>query len=120
MDKRTRVLNAMNKKDVDHVPVGFWFHFSGEEAAGEACVQAHLRYYRETDLDFVKIMCDGYFPYPLPEIREAKDWKSLKPLDADHPLWRRSAQSAVYFIMCLHRFHLFGLVQKRSGSPTGR
>ena len=50
MDKRTRVLNAMNKKDVDHVPVGFWFHFSGEEAAGEACVQAHLRYYRETDL----------------------------------------------------------------------
>lgn len=26
MDKRTRVLNAMNKKEVDHVPVGFWFH----------------------------------------------------------------------------------------------
>ena len=48
MDKRTRVLNAMNKKGVDHVPVGFWFHFSGEEASGEACVQAHLKYYRET------------------------------------------------------------------------
>ena len=94
MDKRTRVLNAMNKKDVDHVPVGFWFHFSGEEAAGEACVQAHLRYYRETDLDFVKIMCDGYFPYPLPEIREAKDWKSLKPLDADHPFIREQVERA--------------------------
>ena len=94
MDKRTRVLNAMNKKDVDHVPVGFWFHFSGEEAAGEACVQAHLRYYRETDLDFVKIMCDGYFPYPLPEIREAEDWKKLKPLDADHPFIRKQVERA--------------------------
>lgn len=94
MDKRTRVLNAMNKKDVDHVPVGFWFHFSGEEAAGEACVQAHLRYYRETDLDFVKIMCDGYFPYPLPEIREAEDWKKLKPLDADHPFIREQVERA--------------------------
>ena len=94
MDKRTRVLNAINKKDVDHVPVGFWFHFSGEEAAGEACVQAHLRYYRETDLDFVKIMCDGYFPYPLPEIRKAEDWKSLKPLDADHPFIREQVERA--------------------------
>ncbi len=94
MDKRTRVLNAMNKKDVDHVPVGFWFHFSGEEAAGEACVQAHPRYYREKDLDFVKIMCDGYFPYPLPEIRKAEDWKKLKPLDADHPFIREQVERA--------------------------
>ena len=37
MDKRTRVLNAMNKKEVDHVPVGFWFHFAGEEASGQGC-----------------------------------------------------------------------------------
>ena len=45
MDKRTRVLNALNKEEVDHVPVGFWFHFAGEEAVGDACVKAHLRYY---------------------------------------------------------------------------
>lgn len=94
MDKRTRVLNAMNKKEVDHVPVGFWFHFSGEETMGDACVQAHLKYYRETDLDFVKIMCDGYFPYPLPEIRKAEDWKKLKPLDADHPFIREQVERA--------------------------
>lgn len=94
MDKRTRVLNAMNKKEVDHVPVGFWFHFSGEEAMGDACVQAHLKYYRETDLDFVKIMCDGYFPYPLPEIGKAEDWKKLKPLNADHPFIREQVERA--------------------------
>lgn len=94
MDKRTRVLNAMNQKEVDHVPVGFWFHFSGEEASGEACVKAHLKYYRETDLDFVKIMCDSYFPYPLPEIRTVQDWKGLKPLTAEHPFIREQVERA--------------------------
>lgn len=94
MDKRTRVLNAMNKKEVDHVPVGFWFHFAREEAMGDACVKAHLKYYRETDLDFVKIMCDGYFPYPLLEIKKVEDWKTLKPLGADHPFIREQVERA--------------------------
>lgn len=94
MDKRTRVLNAMNKKEVDHVPVGFWFHFAGENAAGDACVEAHLKYYRETDLDFVKIMCDNYFSYPLPPIKSVQDWKKLKPLDADHPFIREQVMRA--------------------------
>ncbi len=89
MDKRTRVLNAMDKLPVDHVPVGFWFHFDGEEAKGEECVQAHLRYYRETDLDFLKIMNDGYSSYPLPgTVKTAKDLWDLKPLGAEHP-WIR-------------------------------
>lgn len=94
MDKRTRVLNAINQKGVDHVPVGFWFHFTGEEAMGEACVQAHLKYYRETDLDFLKVMCDSYFPYPLPRITCAADWKTLKPLTADHPFIREQVERA--------------------------
>ena len=94
MDKRTRVLNAMDKLPVDHVPVGFWFHFDGEETKGEECVQAHLRYYRETDLDFLKIMNDGYSSYPLPDtVKTAKDLWDLKPLGKEHPwikdqVWR--------------------------------
>ena len=98
MDKRTRVLNAMNKKEVDHVPVGFWFHFSGEEAAGDACVQAHLNYYRETDLDFLKVMCDSYFAWPLPEIREAEDWNRVEPLPADHPFIREQVERAAAIV----------------------
>ena len=94
MDKRTRVLNAMNQKGVDHVPCGFWFHFAGDEAVGDACVKAHLKYYRETDLDFVKIMCDNYFPYPLPEIKTAADLKTLKPLTADHPFIAEQVERA--------------------------
>lgn len=94
MDKRTRVLNALNAQEVDHVPCGFWFHFADEEATGGACVQAHLKYYRETDLDFVKIMCDGYFPYPLPQIKELSDWKTVHPLTADHPFIREQVDRA--------------------------
>lgn len=95
MDKRTRVLTAMNGGEVDHVPAGFWFHFAGEEAAGEACINAHLKYYRETDLDFVKIMCDGYFPWPIQEkIQCAADWKKLKPLEENHPFIREQVQRA--------------------------
>lgn len=93
MDKRTRVLTAMSGGEVDHVPAGFWFHFSGEEAMGEACINAHLKYYKETDLDFVKIMCDGYFPWPIREnIRHAADWKKLEPLREDHPFIREQVQ----------------------------
>ena len=94
MDKRTRVLNALNKQPVDHVPVGFWYHFSGMEARGEDCVQAHLRYYRETDLDFLKVMNDGGYAYPvLYNIEKAEDWRRIKPLGKDHPyikeqVWR--------------------------------
>lgn len=86
MDKRTRMLNAMNNQPVDHVPVGFWFHFAGEEATGEANIEAHLKYYRDTDLDFVKIMCDGYFPYPVDADTIAHDdWSAIHPLEPDDP-----------------------------------
>ena len=95
MDKRTRVLNAIHKREVDHVPAGFWYHFSGEESLGDPCVKAHMNYYEDTDLDFVKIMCDGYFPYPVPEeIRKASDWYALRPLGSDHPFIREQVERA--------------------------
>ena len=95
MDKRTRVFNAMDKKPVDHVPVGFWYHFEGEQARGEACVQAHADYVHDCDLDMMKIMCDSYFNYPIPEeIRTASDWKKLKPLGADHPFITEQVERA--------------------------
>ena len=95
MDKRTRVFNAMDKKPVDHVPVGFWYHFEGEKAMGEPCVQAHVAYVHDCDLDMVKIMCDSYFAYPVPEtIREAKDWRELRPLGKEHPFIREQVERA--------------------------
>ncbi len=86
MDKKTRVLNAFNQKEVDRVPVGFWFHFLGAETKGQACIDAHLNFYNEVNPDMVKIMSDSYFVYPIEvEIKEAADWRKLKPLGPDHP-----------------------------------
>ena len=95
MDKRTRVFNAMDKKEVDHVPVGFWYHFDGDRVFGEACVQAHLDYVKDCNLDLLKIMCDGYFHYPIPEdIKTADDWYKLKPLTKDDPFIAEQVERA--------------------------
>ena len=88
MNKRERVLAAMNLQTVDRPPVGFWFHFQANQGMGQACVQAHLDYYNRIDVDLVKIMCDGYFDYPNPAakaVREPADWYAMKPLGKDHP-----------------------------------
>ena len=78
MNKKERLLNAFNNKPVDKVPAGFWFHFPEDMDIGQGCVDAHLEYYRSSDTDFMKIMCDGYFDYPneiIPRIKTASDWK---------------------------------------------
>ena len=85
MDKRTRLINALNGGEVDRVPVSFWYHFEGEQAQGEACVQAHLDHYRTTGVDYLKIMSDGY-PYRFNgKVERPSDWYHLRPLGKDHP-----------------------------------
>ncbi len=92
MNKRERVLTVLAGKPADRVPASFWFHFGGEASQGEACVQAHLRYYRDNDLDFIKIMSDG-LNYPLRvKIGCAEDWFSVSPLDRDDPFFTESVQ----------------------------
>ena len=88
MNKRERVLAAMNLQPVDRPPVGFWFHFLAEQGVGQACVQAHHDYYNHIDVDMVKIMCDSYFDYPTSvakAVKEPADWYAMKPLGKDHP-----------------------------------
>ena len=71
MNKKERVIAAMNNQPVDRPPVGFWFHFPGHQSKGEPCVQAHLDYYNHVDVDIAKLMCDGYFDYPNPVAKSA-------------------------------------------------
>ncbi len=86
MDKRTRVLNAIEGKPVDRAPISVWHHYSGVQAEGETCVQAHLDYYRKTGIDFVKMMSDGFFGYPLESaMKTPSDWRALRPLAKNHP-----------------------------------
>lgn len=89
MNYRERFFNAMDQKPVDRVPVGFWHHFFQEDGSfvvGQANIDGHLKFMQETGLDFVKIMCDGYFEYPFStKIQTAADWGRLKPLGKDSP-----------------------------------
>ena len=39
MTKRERVLNAMQNKPVDKLPMGFWYHFSPDEDLGQQTVE---------------------------------------------------------------------------------
>ncbi len=83
------MLNALNKQPVDHVPVGFWIHFFDDQyrfMTGEPCIQAHRDYYNMLDLDFMKIMSDGFFPFPTGiEVKTADDLLKIKPLDRNDP-----------------------------------
>lgn len=80
MDKKTRVLNAAYGKPVDRVPFSFWYHFTGENAKGENCIKAHMEYYRRTNVDFMKIMSDGFAGPKDYGVQKASDWANIKPM----------------------------------------
>lgn len=91
MTRRERVLLAMDNQETDKVPVSFWFHFPLDMDLEKECVEAHLSYYKQCDIDFIKIMCDGFFDYPneiIPTIQKPEDWFRMKPLGENHPFIR--------------------------------
>lgn len=61
MNKRERVLAVMNREHVDAVPAGFWFHYRPDYTVQEM-VDAHLKLFRETGMDVIKIMQDYSYP----------------------------------------------------------
>ena len=74
MTNKERLFNVFNNKPVDRVPVGFWFHFLPNEVMDDALVKpelaqknidGHKTFIDAFHPDFVKIMSDGYFHYPV-------------------------------------------------------
>ena len=97
MNKRERVTAALEGRETDRVPVGFWYHFPEEKQQGQACIDAHLEFYKNTNQDFIKIMCDGYFGYPnetLMNMKSVSDLYDMKPLGKEHPFIREQVQRA--------------------------
>lgn len=76
MKKRERVFNAISGKEVDYVPCGFSLHFPKETAFGAEGVQEHLRFFKETDTDIIKIMNENLVP-DVGEIRIPEDWAKI-------------------------------------------
>ncbi len=97
MTKKERVLRAFHGEPVDRAPFGFWFHFSPDVDTGAEMIAEHLKLYRDTDMDMIKVMCDGYFNYPNPYIEKVtcpEDWFGLEPLGEEHPFITKQVKRA--------------------------
>ena len=97
MSNKERLFRAFNNESVDRIPVGFWFHFLQSKdfnaavdhpALVEKNVEGHRKYIDTCHPDFVKIMSDGFFHYPIGKREEylsASDLKNIRVVEADHP-----------------------------------
>lgn len=95
MSKVERVRASLNNQEPDRVPVGFWKHFPDDQKLGETCVRAHIDYYKAADLDFLKIMCDGYSGKMFEKrIYELEEWTHITPVKEDHPFIRGQVERA--------------------------
>ena len=91
MSKKQFVLDALDNKPVDRVPVGFWFHFLPDhlwERSDEnkrINVKGHQTYYDSFQPDFLKLMSDSFFTYPNPEISKVRTAADLRNIKAVNP-----------------------------------
>ena len=92
MNKRERVIAAFHGQETDHVPVCMWQHvpesFWGDD---DKFAVEQARFFKATDVDFMKLSGDKYFGWPSPVlqgIQDAKDLYKLEPLGPDHPYLR--------------------------------
>lgn len=67
--------------DVSYVPAAFFMHFGKDARTGEKAINAHLRYFLSTDMDFVKIQFEQ--GYGRIRIEKAEDWEQIKALPED-------------------------------------
>lgn len=100
MNKRQRVVSVLTGKAVDRPPVCFWRHFGPLPPA--ETVRAHLRFFEETGMDIMKMMCDEFFTYPLETNLSKQALLHLRPLGPKHPYIRGQVERASQINQALH------------------
>ncbi|MFZ6031353.1 MAG: uroporphyrinogen decarboxylase family protein [Chloroflexota bacterium] len=76
-NKRDLILSLLNTTQAPaYTPAAFFLHFGEAYHRGQAAVDKHLQYFRETDMDFVKIQYELPFPR-LPNIQRPADWADM-------------------------------------------
>ena len=92
MNKRERVIAAFQGKETDCVPVCMWQHVSPSFWNDDDLFAAEqARFFRETDVDFMKLSGDKFFGWPSPVLQnlsKAEDLYNLEPLGPRHPFIR--------------------------------
>src|SRR5271157_1431655 len=77
MNRRDLVLDLLHNGSTSrYVPAAFFMHFDSAHHQGQAAIDRHLEFFRQTGMDFVKIQYEGGFP-ACPPIRRAEDWKHV-------------------------------------------
>lgn len=97
MNKRERVLAALHNQETDYVPGCFWRHYTRQLERGEDIVEAHMQFYRETDVDFIKISGDGYFGWPakvLENLGHADELFQMEHIPLEHPFLAEQLERA--------------------------
>ena len=85
MDRKERTLRALQGLPVDRPPMVFWHHFVGADMEKENFVDSHVRFYRETGEDFIKMMCDGFVALPDLNVQRPCDWRHIALPIMDDP-----------------------------------
>ena len=61
MTKTERVKAAVNFQEVDRIPLGLWPHHTDVDQDYVKLADKQFAFYRETDIDFVKLMPFGLY-----------------------------------------------------------
>ena len=74
MNRRDNLLNLIhNQAPSDYVPAAFFMHFDAAYHQGQAAVDKHLEFFRQTGMDLLKIQYEQIQP-PYPPITRTEDW----------------------------------------------
>lgn len=98
------ILDVLDHKKVDRVPVGFWWHYTKFEEWGakpddeeiyRRTYEGHRNYFREANIDLLKVMPDGAFVFPNLDgvnLMNADQLNAVKPLDPHDPFFENQVR----------------------------
>lgn len=74
MNKRDTMLSLiLEETSLEYIPGAFFLHFDNAYHQGQAAIDKHLKFFRSTGMDFVKIQYEQGFPSSTP-VRKAEGW----------------------------------------------
>ncbi|MCP4428485.1 MAG: hypothetical protein GY803_28710 [Chloroflexi bacterium] len=111
MNKWERIEAALNRGDVDRIPISLWKHYHLQDRAPGRLAKVTLDLYRQFDIDLIKLTPSGLYPIqdwgaaiqfgrdddflPLvmrPVIQTPEDWETLPKLDVYNGALRRELE----------------------------
>lgn len=84
MTKHERVMSTIQGKPCDRIPFSFWCHLPDGVKSGREAVQVQAQFYRDTDIDFIKMMIDGFRDITQGQkVQVPEDWDRLRLPEMD-------------------------------------